>query len=267
MIQGLGCSIFVHNAVEYDYCLREAVESLIPICEEIVILDAQSTDLATVQLIRRLESQYPTVKAFYGAEWECANNFTRLQILATEAKNKLSHKIKWHFMLQADEVLHETSHKGIVQAIEQGNKTAIQSFRVYRFHVYGNFSTMVSLTAPTHRKPAGDWIIRLGKKELAVVGDAENLADLGCSTYFANKIILFHYGYMRHSTPMLKKGIDMTTWFGGNIEPDKRLLDMQTTGRGWKPYEIMEKELLEPIRMPHPAIMAPWIEARKGDYE
>ena len=265
MIKGLGASIFVHNAIEYDYCLGETVASIASICEEIVILDAQSTD-GTIHLINNLSNKYPNVKAYYGAVWECANNYMRLQMLAIEAKNKLSENIKWHFMIQADEVLHETSEAGIKAAIDQGNKTQIQSFRVRRYHVYGDFEHMVSLTAPQNRKPAGDCIIRLGKKNLSVVGDAENLEDIQCTDRFANKIILFHYGYMRHSAQMLKKGIDMTNWFGGCIEPDKRLIDMRDTGRGWKPYEIMGPELLEPIRSPHPVIMENWIDARKNWY-
>lgn len=266
MIKGLGASYFIHNAIEYDYCLTESVISVVPICEEIVILDAGSTD-GTVELIKDIASKWPNVRSFFGADWECGNDFSRLQKLATEAKNKLSDNIKWHLMMQADEVLHEKSYEGLELAVVHGNTHPhINGYRVYRFHIYGDFDHMVSLTAPSNRKPAGDWIIRLGRKELPIVGDAENLADIAITDRFANRLILFHYGYMRKSDEMLKKGIDMTMWFGGNIEPDKRLMDMQKSGRGWKPYEIMGKDLLETIRMAHPQVMSKWIEERKKYY-
>lgn len=265
MIEGLGVSFFVHNAIEYDYCLKEAVESVLPVAQEIVILDAQSTD-GTLDLLQRLNHYYPKVRVYSGAVWECAKDFTRLQKIAEQAKSHLT--TEYHLMVQADEVLHEDSYNAIERCVNHLKHTPVlNGFRVRRFHIYGDFEHMVSLNCPTNRKPAGDWIIRLGRTSLPIVGDAENLADNNITDRFCNEMVLFHYGYMRKSAEMLKKGIDMTYWFGGGIEPDKRLMDMQRTKRGWKPYEIMERELLEPIRKPHPAIMKEWIEEREQFYK
>lgn len=43
----LGGSIFIHNAIEFDYCLEASVSSLAALCDEVVLLDASSTDGTT----------------------------------------------------------------------------------------------------------------------------------------------------------------------------------------------------------------------------
>ena len=46
----LGGSLFVRNAIQYDYCVEEAIESLAACCDEVFVLDCQSDDGTTEKL-------------------------------------------------------------------------------------------------------------------------------------------------------------------------------------------------------------------------
>ena len=46
---------FIRNAVDYDYPIVEAIESILPLCDEVVVAVGQSDD-ATLALIQAIES-------------------------------------------------------------------------------------------------------------------------------------------------------------------------------------------------------------------
>lgn len=263
MIKGLGGSIFIHNAIEYDYCIEAAIMSLLDICEQVVVLDAQSTD-GTLGLLNTLSSRNPRLSICAGAVWECAKDYNRLPILANQAKNMLRLDCKWHFMLQADEVLHESSFPAIEKAISfsASDDITTAAYRVRRINVYGNFD--LKLRYDSHRKPCGDNIIRLARREIVATGDAESL-HCDCASYkYLDFIKIFHYGYMRKPQEVLKKGIDMTSWFGyGTCQ---KLVEMQN-GEGWDPYGIIPRQELEPIGMSHPKYATAWVDERRQYYD
>lgn len=262
MIEGLGGSIFIHNAVEYDYCIEAAITSLLDICEQVVVLDAQSSD-ETLTLLNNLANKNPRLKLYAGADWECAEDYNRLPILANQAKDMLWPGCKWHFMLQADEVLHENSFPAIEKAIASsvaGDITAA-AYRVRRINVYGNFN--LRLRYDSHRKPCGDNLVRLAWREIVATGDAESLHCDYASYKYLDSIKIFHYGYMRKPQEVLKKGIDMTSWFGHGV--CRKLIEMQN-GDGWDPYGIIPRQELEPIGMSHPKYASAWVDERRQHY-
>src|SRR5687768_10364303 len=85
-VQTLGGSMFIHNAIEFDYCITEALTSLHAICDDVVILDAESND-GTLDVLRELKKTLPKLRLIEGAKWECAPNFERLAILANQARS------------------------------------------------------------------------------------------------------------------------------------------------------------------------------------
>jgi glycosyltransferase involved in cell wall biosynthesis len=265
-IDKLGGSLFIHNAIEYDYCIEKAIESIHPICKEIVCIDAQSTD-NTPDLLYDLAKKFPKLKIFFDFPWEenPPEGYFRLSRLANIAREKLT--TPWHFMIQADEILHESSFEHIKKAIKFGeihNKHAgAKAFHVRRLHIYGDFEHMVSLNIPREKKPAGDTIVRLARQNLKITGDAENIHHSHANHVYTDKIVLFHYGYIRKGENLLDKGISMTAFYG---DTDQRLVEMKNNKTGFKPLNIMQKHLLAPIIMPHPAIMRDWIEERKKYY-
>jgi glycosyltransferase involved in cell wall biosynthesis len=249
----IGGSLFVHNAVEFDYCISEAIESLVPFCDEVVVLDAQSTD-DTVAVLKAVQSKYDHVRVIEGAEWACADNYLRLSKLANLAKNYLN--TEWHFMLQADEVVHENSYPAIKEFFKSNHDSAI----ITRLNLWGDFGTYVN--PRSERLPCSPAVIRMGRIYLDAQSDGESFDAGRLHANMTDRITLFHYGFLRNN--MLNRVIAVQSWFWGpNSQPDARCVRMKKEDGIFKPYEFIAETELLPIPMPHPAVMEMWIQDRQ----
>jgi glycosyltransferase involved in cell wall biosynthesis len=247
----IGGSLFVRNAVEWDYCIKEAVMSLVPFCDEVIVGDAQSTD-GTLDILKEIERNEPNVRVLENLPWECAKDNARLRLLANMVKSELN--TDWHFMLQADEVVHESS---IPQIWAFADAVKEKGALIRRWNLWDNFDQYVGLTSKF--RPVGDRIIRLGELKYDAIGDAEGLG-IPVWEDMTNKIFIFHYGFMRNN--LVNKVLDTLTWFFEGGEPDQRYVEMQKKGTFKSELVIPKSELVD-LPMPHPAVMSEWIEKRR----
>lgn len=257
----LGGSLFVRNAIKYDYCIREAIASLCAAVDNAVIVDASSDD-GTLQVLMSIAKEHSNLEVISGAEWECErSNYSgkdRLVQLANKAKSYVD--CDWHFMLQADEVIHHASIEAIRSALESYGDTAT-SFLCTRVNVYGDIQHYVDERAPGNIKPCSDRIVRLGRKEQDAYGDAESIesGDKRIDTY-ENAIVIFHYGFVRRPDVMVDKIIDMQGWFGCGV--DERALKLKEQGKGFDGREMIDSKWLRPLRHTHPTFAEQWVRER-----
>lgn len=253
----LGGSIFTHNVMQFDYCFRESIACLAELCDSVVVLDAESND-GTLDELRKIAAADPKIKLVEGAVWDCAPKHERLRVLANQAMSHL--QTDWHFMLQADEVIHEASFPAIRQLTLQPKN---RSFAVRRFNLYGDFDHYVGLKSAA--KPCNDEPIRLAHTGIPAMGDAESLDMQQCSWEHIDKIQIFHYGLVRKSEALIDKILEMQAWFHGPGHADPRVVEMKAQGSGWQPFKIIAKTELERLTTTHPKYMVDWINERKED--
>lgn len=259
----IGASIFVRNAIEYDYCIIEAVQSLLKF-DQVVIVDCCSTDGTTQMLFDRF-GLLPNVKLVTGQPWEVAYGEAgkRLAIIANIARLHL--QTKWHFMLQADEVLPEDSYttiKSIIKACEFiGESLRPKKFMCYRFNLWGNKDLIVRFDSK--KRPVGDVICRLALTTEEVIGDAESINPEGALQLYASSIPIIHYGFIRKGFIQLKKIKDMQTWFWGSPEAvDKRAIAQLEDDGIFRPCVWIGREDLQKLPIRHPKHMAKWLSER-----
>lgn len=257
----LGGSMFIRNAIQFDYCVTEALASLCELCDKVVIVDASSTD-GTLEKLIEFQKSHSNLKIVPGATWECHEKWDRLRILADTAKSYL--KTDWHFMLQADEVIHESSFKAIRKAIKSEK---YDSYMVRRMNLWGDLNHYLRYDLPQEHKPVSDSVVRLAKIDAIAFGDAESLqvnpsrcADL------VNDILIVHYGFVRRDANMIDKTISMQSWFWGpGSQPDQRVVEMAKKGTRFE-WEVMKtKEMLARIPMEHPKFAKAWAEERQKE--
>lgn len=256
-IPGLGVSLFVRDALRLDYCLQEAVHSVVPIAEQVVVMDCESTD-GTTDLVRILAERHDNVEAVLGQPWEVAENYQRLMLHANKAREQL--RTRWHLMLQADEVLHENSFEAIRLLVQQDG-WGQDVFRVRRINLYGDCNRRVppvSRYQPCSAEPA-----RIGHQDVPACGDGESLVEHhGVFKYL--QVVLFHYGFVRRSAAMIDKVLEMQSWFHGkHATPDPRVQRMADERRPFNYQEIIPSRELEPLTMPHPAAARSWVELHR----
>lgn len=259
----IGGSAFTHNAVEFDYCISEAIASLCAFCDEVVVLDAQSTD-TTVDVLNECAQRHNNLRVITGANWQCASNYDRLAILANEAKAYL--KTDWHFMLQADEVVHEASIPQIRRAVTVPGKRAQM---VRRINLFGDMNHYLGFDLPQDKKPCSDIVLRLATTDHCACGDAESLAadPVHVDNDFVDKINIFHYGMVRRDLNFIEKIISMQSWFfGEGSQPDQRAVDLKNEGAkhfDWKRFK--ERGDLRRLEIEHPIYSRQWAEERQRE--
>ena len=258
----LGGSIFVHNAIRFDYCIAESIASLCGVCDEVVVLDAESDD-GTQDLLTSLLPKYSNLKVRLGAKWECHPKYERLSILANQAKDML--RTDWHFMLQADEVIHEDSYHWIRAAVN--NKENYDSYRVRRINLFGDTEHYFRFNLEQHKKPCSDTVDRLSHIKYHAVSDAESLSTSPDSCYlqWIDKIQIWHYGFVRDDELHCDKVIDMQSWFHGpNSQPDQRVVKMKKKDGVYDWTKLKEKDDLDKIPWKHPQVARKWVKKRQN---
>src|SRR5271154_3494872 len=96
---------FIRNAVKYDYPVAEAITSILPLCDEFVLMLGNSED-ETRKLIEGIGS--PKIK-IYNSVWDDSlrEGGRVLAVETDKALDKVSKDSDWAFYIQGDEVIHE----------------------------------------------------------------------------------------------------------------------------------------------------------------
>lgn len=248
MKQTLGGAIFCFNAVSQDYNLKESVTCLKALCDEVVILDAGSTD-GTAELCHSLQDEKTTVIYLDNAEWHKQKGRTKLSFFQNIAIGALT--TDWVFLLQADEIIHELSSVHIREAIELDN----EAYFVNRVNLWGD--SRHQLNVPIMRSPVGTKIIRLAKSTYRSVDDGENIDAYPKVDYF-NRIRIYHMGFVRDKHKHIKK-IKHILVDIFEVEMDKKVEAMVS---GFDPFKHFTKDDLLPIAEPLPIFIQEWATGR-----
>jgi glycosyltransferase involved in cell wall biosynthesis len=107
---------FIRNALIYDYPIREAIRSVLPLCDEFLVAVGHSDD-ATLELIEGIGSSKIRIIETVWDDTLRANG----EVLAVETNKALraiSKDSDWCFYIQGDEVLEEGQDALIRQAME-----------------------------------------------------------------------------------------------------------------------------------------------------
>jgi hypothetical protein len=129
---------FIRNAITYDYPILEAILSIEPICDEIVVAVGNSDD-QTRALIASLNSAKIKI---IDTVWDDSlrENGAVLAVETNKAFHAISADSDWCFYIQGDEVLEEGSESLILNAMKHHlNDTKVDGFLFNYRHFYGSY--------------------------------------------------------------------------------------------------------------------------------
>lgn len=128
---------FIRNAIKFDYPIAEAIQSILPICDEVVVAVGNSED-GTRELVASLG---PKVKII-DTVWD-DNLREGGQVLAEEtnkALDAIDPQADWAFYIQGDEVLHEQYLPEVERAMRQWkNHQKVEGLVFNYLHFYGSY--------------------------------------------------------------------------------------------------------------------------------
>ncbi len=128
----------VRNAVRFDYPAVEAIRSILPLCDEVIVAVGNSDD-TTLQLIQSIGD--PKIKIIETVWDDSLREGGRVLAAETDkAYAGISPGADWCIYIQADEVLHEADYPAIRETMQQWkNDRSVQGLLFNYRHFYGSY--------------------------------------------------------------------------------------------------------------------------------
>lgn len=129
---------FVRNAIKYDYPIKEAIQSILPICDLLVVAVGDSED-ETLALIQSIDN--PKIKIIETVWDDSLREGGRVLAVETDkAFNAIPEDYDWAFYIQGDEVVHEADLPTIKAAMEQyKNQSNVDGLLFKYRHFFGSY--------------------------------------------------------------------------------------------------------------------------------
>ena len=248
MIQNLAGVLFVRNGHSLDYCFEAAIKSMQSVCHTVIVTYCESNDgtletLMSMENIHLLKCDEELWQSQKGRE-----KLAYFQNLSIEYAQQQGYE--YVLLVQADEVLDETSIPHIKQALALGE----EAYYVSRHNMWGDKDHM--LNVPQSRKPCSSVVNRLAKSCYRSVDDGEGIYTPPASLDFINKIQMWHMGFIRNNEKHIAKIKEVQ----GNIflwDYDKRA-DLKPEF-DWKDWGFTHTDLIH-IHKPLPIFVKEWVE-------
>lgn len=238
----------IKNAVANDYPIVEAITSILPVVDEMIVLVGDSTD-DTEALIQAINS--PKIKIHHSV-WNPAlrKGGEALADETNKAFALIDPAADWAFYIQGDEVVHEKYHAPILEACQQHkNNKKVQGLLFNYLHFYGTYDYVGdSRTWYDHEVR----IIR-NDKSITAYKDAQGFR-IGQTKLWVKKAnaYIYHYGWVKTPAQMMKKIKNVSVlWhndseLANNSRPDA--------------FDFSEFDSLEVFKGSHPSVMRERIE-------
>lgn len=196
----------IKNAVLNDYPIVEAVKSILPVVDEMIILVGDCED-DTIGLIETIND--PKIKIHHSV-WD-PNLRTGGSVLAVEtnkAMQLISKDADWAFYIQGDEVVHEQYHEAILKGCrDYKDQKAVDGLLFKYLHFYGTYD-YVGDSRTWYSKEVR--VIR-NDRQITAYKDAQGFRKGGQKLKVkAIDAYVYHYGWVKSPAQMMKKNKNFT---------------------------------------------------------
>lgn len=240
---------WAYNAISQDYCLTESVASLKEFCDEVIVLDAGSTD-GTSELIKTFQDKQTRIILCDNEEWKSQHGKEKLSYFSNKALKEVN--TEWQYYQQADEITSEASYPFIRNAMEQN----ANGYLISRINLWS--SPYKRLNVPLDRMPCSPEVIRLTKQGYLAYDDAENLGCVAASDY-VKLIRMYHMGFVREKKAHRYKIIHMQKEVFQFADYDQKLNQCET----FDPSLWFSEDDLVDISEPLPRLIREWAKQRE----
>ncbi len=248
---------FARNAGKYAYPVAEAIESILPVCDEFVVAlgdcDADDDTRARIKAlrddkIRSVDTVWHDVETLRGRIYSQQTNIALAQCSGD-----------WCFYIQCDEVMHERRLPQIRRRCEELlDDTTVEGLLFAYRHFWGDYDHYQN---GHHWYPAEIRIVRNGIG-VQSIGDAQSFRvgdrKLAVARVHAE---MYHYGYVRPPRLMQKRNRNTETTYHGVTRAAAKF-------QGRSPaYDFGNLAKVPRFTGTHPAVMQPRIAAMDWKHE
>ena len=234
----------IKNAVKNDYPVKEAILSILPVVDEMIVSVGDSDD-NTELLIRSIASE--KIKIVHSV-WDPAIK-TGGSILAVETNKAFEHiapDSEWAFYIQGDEVVHEKYHAVIRAAAEKyKDDKAVDGLLFNYVHFYGTYDYVGDSRRWYHKEVR---IIR-NDKTISSYKDAQGFRKQGKKIGVKQiDAFIYHYGWVKSPQQMLQKQKNTVEFWSDQQEWNSIIQSQQV-------FDFSDFDSLEKFSGTHPSVM------------
>ena len=184
---------FIRNAIKFDYPIREAIQSIMPLCDEIIVVVGNSDD-GTRALIEEISYKIKIVDSVWDDTLREGG-----EILAQQtdlAKQHAPNNADWLFYIQGDECIHEKDIATIREAMKDNlNKPEVEGLLFKYYHFYGSFD-YIGVSRKWYRKEIriirNDGLIRSWRDAQGFRKNGQKLKVKEIDAW------VYHYGWVKN---------------------------------------------------------------------
>ncbi|MEY4867044.1 MAG: hypothetical protein RLY64_1298 [Bacteroidota bacterium] len=192
---------FIRNAEKYDYPIVEAISSILPLCDEVVVAVGNSED-STRALVEALGPKIRIVDTVWDDEMREGGRVLALE--TDKALAAVSPDSDWAIYIQGDECFHENDYANIRSAMEKWKRDEHVEGLLFKYlHFYGSYDYVGSSSRWYHHEIR---IIRPGKGVFSYK-DAQGFRKLPSEKLKVKKVdaTVHHYGWVKPPDAMQRK--------------------------------------------------------------
>ncbi|MDZ4716483.1 MAG: glycosyltransferase family 2 protein [Cytophagales bacterium] len=235
----------IRNAVRLDYPIVEAIRSILPLCDQVVVAVGNSED-ETLEVVRAID---PEKIRIIETIWDdTQREGGRVLALETDkAFAAVPSEFDWCFYIQADEVLHEKYHTIVREAMEKHvDDSRVEGLLFGYQHFYGSYD-YVGTSWNWYRREIR--VIR-NNKDIFSYRDAQGFRKNPNDKLRVELIEaeIYHYGWVREPRAMRRK----QEAFSQLYHDDQWVKDHVPRE---EEFDYSQIDSLERFKDTHPAIM------------
>ncbi|MCS7004970.1 MAG: glycosyltransferase family 2 protein [Cytophagales bacterium] len=248
---------FVRNALLYDYPIKEAVLSILPLCDDFVIAVGKSED-ATEEYVRQIAPEkiriIPTI-------WDdtLREGGKVLALETNKALQSISQDTDWAFYIQADEVLHEKYLPTVKEAMYKYlHNKKVDGLLFNYLHFYGSYDYVGDATRWYRRE------IRVIRPHRGIYSyrDAQGFRK-GNNQKLCVKLIdayIYHYGWVKEPRAMQRKQESFYKLWHSDEWGEKNIVKAET-------FDYSQIDSLDKFTGTHPSVMQERIRQKNWKFE
>lgn len=245
----------IKNAIINDYPIVEAITSVLPVVDEMIVLAGDSSD-ATKELVQSINSHKIRI---YDSIWDPSlrKGGAVLAVETDKAFNLIDPQSTWAFYIQADEAVHEKYLPAILDACTKYKDDAEVEGLLFKYlHFYGTYDYVGDSRGWYKRE------IRIIKndKSISAYKDAQGFRKR--KTKLKVKLIdayIYHYGWVKSPVQMKKKMKEVAKYWAEESD------DLQAYLKSEDFFNYEEFDSLEKFTGTHPAALKKRIEEMNWD--
>ncbi|MFT4754604.1 MAG: hypothetical protein ACI9GM_000594 [Salibacteraceae bacterium] len=192
---------FIRNGIKLDYPIEEAIRSILPLCDEVVVAVGNSED-ETLKLIQKIDPKVRIIETVW--DDSLREGGAVLAVETDKAFKAISADSDWAIYIQGDEVMHESYYGNIRNALNQFNLDDGVDGLLFNYrHFYGSYDYI------------GD-AIQWYPKEIRIVKNRPDIYSFGDAQGFKKgngvklnvaeiDAYIHHYGWVKSPAAMQRK--------------------------------------------------------------